>query len=172
MAKPKYKLDLFRLLEAADRRDAGFFARLSEEERKEFATNAYMIMRWLSAVVPDGSTSELYLLLSNELVNRNVWQLRDHPELLWLLMSRVGIGRKQRHKWIGAPKRRRADKINQFMMQWHPGANELELGILLNQFTETTFAEFVRSTGTPEDEAREIIAEYERVNGKAGATAA
>lgn len=163
MAEAKHKLDIFRVLDAADLRKRDFYSGLTEEEKREFKS-PLVAMRWLSSVASNPLVTMHYVQMTNELVNVDFMALQQQPELQWMLMSRVGAGTTMRHKWINMPKRGRATKIHSVIEQWWPHANELEIEILLNQFTKETFTEFVQSTGMTDKDANELVADFERMN--------
>lgn len=157
--KAKPKLDIFRLLEAADHRDRQFYAGLTDEERQSF--NPLVAMRWLSAV-RDHNYTQQYVVLTNDCVNVDFWALRNHPELQWLLMTCVGNDRKNRHDWIPMVGKIKGSVVDTFLRRWHPSLNTLEMKILRQQFTTASFAEFVRDTGVDDTEAEEIMAAFHK----------
>jgi hypothetical protein len=71
-----------------------------------------------------------------------------------------------RHQWIDMPKRKQDNKVHAFLLRWYPQASNSELDILLNQYTNDSFVDFVNSTGIPDEEANTVIKEYEKMNGK------
>lgn len=160
-----HKLDIFETLAAIDKRDLGFFSRLSDEEQKGFAPP--VVLRWASAV-SDGSTSEITAWLVNERVNINFWEIADHPELQFKLMASCGQGRGQRHQWVPMVGRaKKSDRVRDFLIQFWPDANDTELDIIFGQFTDDTFEEFVLSSGEAPDTIKEVLEAYARLTGKA-----
>lgn len=89
---PNRKLDIFQVLGKISTKDTGFYANLSEEERKGFLP--VVVMRWLS-----GTSSAKQIYFINELVNPFVFNLHKHPELLYHLMTLCGPGKAQRYYW-------------------------------------------------------------------------
>ena len=161
-----YKLDMFNeVLPAIDRRDMEFYDRLDDDQRKGFAPP--VVLRFASALQSDGPLAEHYIWLTNERANIDFFNIWEHPELQFRLMASCGVGRSQRHKWIALPqKKRKADKVTEFISRYWPDANDAELDILLKQFTDESFEEFVQSSGcTPEDE-KEVMEAYGRLTGK------
>lgn len=156
-AKPKtYKLDVFEVLNAIDRRDMTFFDRLSEEERKGFSP--YVVLRWLSSV--NGPMAEHYLVLANELVNIDFQALKDYPDLIYRLMAACGAGRKQNRTgcWVKPPQRGKSPaRLQAFLETQHPLASTQEIDMLLNLHTLETFEDLVYQTGCSDQEAAELI---------------
>jgi hypothetical protein len=161
-----HKLDIFETLAAIDRRDKDFYSTLTEEARKGFAPP--VVLRWASAV-RDGPNSEHYIWLVNERVNVNFHDIWDHPELQYKLLASCGTGKNERnHQWVAmAGKMKKADKVRTFIGQFWPDANDTELYILLNQFTDESFEDFVLSSGSTPDEIKEVMEAYGRLTGKA-----
>lgn len=91
MAK-KRKLDLFGFLGQISRKNAKFYATLSEDEQKEVVP--FVNMRWLT-----GTTDERQIFLLNELVNPFVFTLQKHKELLVHLMTISASGIDRRYKF-------------------------------------------------------------------------
>jgi len=99
------KLDIFRVLNAANTRKQDFYSSLTDEEKKGFAPS--VIMRWMS-----GTSSPLQVYLINETVNPYAFSLYKHPDLLWKLMTVANIGKNQRYAWNKLPSRKETGKSN------------------------------------------------------------
>jgi hypothetical protein len=159
-----HKLDIFETLNAIDKHDLDFYDKLEPEIKKGFA--APVVLRWASAVT-DGSASEHYLISVNDRANKNFWELTDHPELQYKLLASCGLGRQSRHQWIPmVGKGKSVDTINEFLSEFWPDANDFELKILINQFTDDTFREFVLFSGCTPERIQEILDAYDRYIGK------
>ena len=59
-----------------------------------------------------------------------------------------------------------SDKVRDFISQFWADANDFEIEILLNQFTDSSFEEFVFSSGATPQEIKEVMQEYDRLTGK------
>lgn len=93
--------DLFKALDAIDRKDYDWYSSLTEEQQKKFVP--YMMLHWASAVTGRADVQR-YVLSSTEYhANKHYFNqhVQQHPHLQWLLLcaSSPGIG-KQFHKWI------------------------------------------------------------------------
>jgi hypothetical protein len=142
-------LDMFkRVLPSIDSRNKQFYERLTEEEQKGFA--AWLVMRYLSSA--ESATSEIiehYLIMTNELVNTNFSELKNHPELLWKLMSVVGIGKSVKHPYV-APGKGKKKKSNAFKAWLHEQYNHLS-----EQEIDLWFSNITR------EQARDMLEQYQ-----------
>jgi hypothetical protein len=99
------KLDIFRVLDAADAKDEEFFRKLTDEERK--GLQPFLISRWMS-----GTSNAAQIVLINEFLNPYAFSLTRHKELLWQLLTVVNSGRRQRYVWNKLPAKRESGKPN------------------------------------------------------------
>lgn len=124
-------LDMFRkVLPAADTRNKKFLESLSEEEVKGFAP--WLVMRYLSsAESANPEIIEHYLIMTNELVNTNFSELKDDPELMWMLMSIVGIGKSIKHPYVapGKGKKKKANAFKAWLHEQYPHLSEQEIDL-------------------------------------------
>jgi hypothetical protein len=142
-------LDMFkRVLPAIDTRNKQFYERLTEEEQKGFA--AWLVMRYLSSA--ESATPEIiehYLIMTNELVNTNFSDLKNHPELLWKLMSVIGVGKSVKHPYV-APGKGKKKKSNAFKAWLHEQYNHLS-----EQEIDLWFSNITR------EQARDMLEQYQ-----------
>lgn len=93
--------DLFKALEALDRKDYGWYNRLNEEQQRKFVP--YMMLHWMSAVKASGLLGSYYVLSTDAAANRHMFNesVQRHPGLQWLMLCAAspGVG-KQFHQWI------------------------------------------------------------------------
>jgi hypothetical protein len=97
----KQDVDLFDMLAAIDKKDYGYYDRLSPEQQKKFVP--FMMIQWISAIKGSGDLQNYYLSsteyhANKYFFNENVYK---HPKLQWLMLcaSSPGLG-KQFHQWI------------------------------------------------------------------------
>jgi hypothetical protein len=97
--------DLFKAIEALDRKDYGYYGRLTTEQQKKFVP--FQLIQWMSAVQGKRDL-QLYYLHSTEMhANKYLFdhmissKEHSHPTLQWLMLTAAspGIG-KQYHQWI------------------------------------------------------------------------
>ena len=93
--------DLFEALSAMDKKDYGYYDRLTEEQQKKFVP--YMMMHWMSAIKSSGGVGAYYLMNTDYTANKYFFNeyVQKHPKLQWLMLcaSSPGMG-KQFHQWI------------------------------------------------------------------------
>jgi hypothetical protein len=95
------ELKLFEVLGAIDKKDYGYFDRLSQEQQKKLAFK--VLVDWTSAIKASGQLQGYYLRSVDYHANMHLFNDRvmKHPKLLWLMLcaSSPGLGT-QFHQWI------------------------------------------------------------------------
>lgn len=97
----KQDFDLFEALAAIDRKDYGYYDRLSEEQKLKF--NPYMLVIFTSGVTGKVELQQYHLLSTNEFANKHMFNefIQNHPKLQWLMLCASGLGKgKQFHTYI------------------------------------------------------------------------
>lgn len=94
MAK-EFALDIFHLLGQVDKKDTLFYSKLTDEQRKAYSP--LVTMRWMS-----GTSDARQIIFLNELMNRFVFQIGDHKELLYKLQCAASSGSPRRYNWMSA----------------------------------------------------------------------
>jgi hypothetical protein len=161
-AKRSYKLDIMTVLEAADRGKKDFYLNLTEEERKAFAPR--VLIRWLSSVSDKSDLQQYSILAVNDLINLGMWSLNKHPELIWLLMTVAGTGRKQYHQWI--PMSRSASsqpRLDSFIHSHWPHTNSVERDMLKKLKSPSDWLDMAASAGCSDQEIRELKDEFKKI---------
>jgi hypothetical protein len=162
MAKKEYKLDIFDLLGAIDRRDTGYLSRQPADAQKAFTPT--VALRWASSV--SGASAADYLMLVNEVANLDFYALSDHPELQYKLLAVCGNGKTQRHTWIPLQKSgTQATKVHAFVAKYYPLASLSEIEYVVSQFTRESFLQFLNSSGCDPDEHKEVLTAYDKKTG-------
>lgn len=97
----KQDFDLFEALLALDKKDYGYYDRLTEEQQKKFVP--YMMTHWMSQVKANGGVQEYYLRSVDYYANQHMFNenVQKHPKLQWYMLcaSSPGLG-KQFHQWV------------------------------------------------------------------------
>ena len=135
MAKKAPAIALKDIMAAVDKKDRGFYNRLTAEQKKAFS--AWMMMRYCSSV--QGRDAANYIDLTNELVNFQFMEVSKHPELQWLLLSACGVGKIQFHPYLKPPNaKKKKNKISEFLYGLYPHSKpeDIELMIKLNSNNE------------------------------------
>lgn len=93
--------DLFEAIAAIDRKDYGYWDRLTSEQQRKFVP--YMMLHWISAVKGGGDIQSYYLCSTDYHANMHMFNeaVQTHPKLQWLMLCASSPGRgKQFHQWI------------------------------------------------------------------------
>lgn len=107
-------LDIFTVLRNIDLKNRDFFTNLTEEERKGFAP--VVVMQWLTCGTQN---DELQNILINEYVNKYVFNLYKHPDLLYRLMVCCSTGTPQFYKWTKSAKKENKYPKSVALLQRH-----------------------------------------------------
>lgn len=93
--------DLFKALDAIDRKDYGWFDTLTEDQQRKFVP--YMILHWTSAIKSSGMMGAYYVMSTEVNANKYMFneRVQGHPKLQWLMLCAASPGMgKQFHQWI------------------------------------------------------------------------
>lgn len=97
----KQDFDLFDALTALDKKDYGYYERLSAEQQRKFVP--YMMIIWMSTVKGNKDLQGYYVMNTEYTANKYYFNenVQRHPKLQWLMLCAAspGIG-KQFHQWI------------------------------------------------------------------------
>lgn len=97
----KTDLDLFEVLAALDKKDYGYYDRLTPDQQKKFVP--YMLIQWMSAIKGASEVQGYYVMSTEYNANKYLFNesVQRHPKLQWLMLCAAspGIG-KQFHQWI------------------------------------------------------------------------
>ncbi len=97
----KVDVDLFDVLNALDKKDYGYYDRLTEEQRKKIVP--FMLTHWMSAIKAKDGLARYYVMSTNEYANKYLFSehVQKHPKLQWMMLCSAspGLG-KQFHQWI------------------------------------------------------------------------
>ena len=121
-------LDIKRELNAVDTKNYDFYDNLTPEEKKAFSP--YILMRYTASVQGDREIQEWFLEMTNEMVNKNHWDLsKDHKSLLWKLFAAAGAGVKCYHPYLAAGKKEKANKIEKLLSELNPAMKMADIKI-------------------------------------------
>ncbi len=155
--KKEFKLDMFELLSAIDRRDFKFYSKLTNEQKKAFA--GIVAMRWMSVTTDrNKNMCEYHIQMVNEAANKHFWnsEMQKHSELQYLVLAVSGIGTKQRHEWIKGPAKKSKNKTMKVLNEFYPIANEEELQMFFDMNTIDEIIEITKMLGYQDDQIKEI----------------
>lgn len=94
-------INLFDVLNALDKKDYGYYDRLTDEQKKKFVP--FMMTHWMSAIKANEGLARYYVMSTNEYANKYLFAefVQKHPKLQWMMLCSAspGLG-KQFHQWI------------------------------------------------------------------------
>lgn len=125
-------LDIKSEMAALDKKDRGFYERLSAEEKKKFSN--FMMLRWGASVQGASEEQFYYLYMTNRRLNKNFFNVpKGHEKLQWLTVTTIspGAGTKY-HEWIGLKKKEGAssNKVMKFLQALYPHYKMSDLELL------------------------------------------
>jgi len=91
----KQELDLFEVLSALDKKDYGYYDRLSDEQQKKFVP--FMMTHWMSQIKANGGLQAYYVRSVDYHANQHLFNeyVQKHPKLQWQMLcaSSPGLGK-------------------------------------------------------------------------------
>lgn len=150
----KPQIPLKDVMKAIDKKDRTFYNSLNDDQKKAFS--AWMMMRYASSV--QGRNAEHYILMVNELVNKEFSSLSKHPELQWLLLSSCGSGKVEFHPYIKPPNaRKKKDTVKTELSKIYPTVKNDELDLLVNLNTKQELKELFQIHGYDDKSIGDIL---------------
>ena len=149
------KLDIQRELRAVDQKDYSFYDNLTDEEKKAFSP--YILMRYTSNVkMPDRDIQEWCVEMTNELVNKNHWDLsKNHRGLLWKLFAATGTGVNLYHPYLAAGKKEKSNKIEKLLAELNPTMKLCDIKIWAKMLTKEDKEELFDKMGFDKKQRKE-----------------
>jgi hypothetical protein len=111
MAK-EFALNIFELLAAIDKKDTSYYSKLTDEQKKGYTP--LITMRWTA-----GTSDEKQILYVNELVNKYVFTIGKHPELMYKLQCAASSGVSRRYSWLAAKNTTKKIRGLEVVMEYH-----------------------------------------------------
>jgi hypothetical protein len=142
----KQDFDLFEALSALDKKDYGYYDRLTTEQQKKFVP--FMMLHWMSAIKGSSDLQSYYLQSVDYHANKYFLNesISKHPKLQWLMLcaSSPGLG-KQFHQWIPHIKDRvsrlkepaKTKDTKEYFTKIYPKVNKDELQEITSAFVES-----------------------------------
>jgi len=150
----KPQIPLKDIMAAIDKKDRGFYDRLTPEQKKAFS--AWMMMRYCSSV--QGRDAANYIFMTNELVNYQFMEVSKHPELQWLLLSACGVGKVQFHPYLKPPNaRKKKNKIFDFIYQTFPHMKAEDINHLINLNSKEELKQLAENHGYDDNTIKDIF---------------
>lgn len=139
------RLDIFRVLKAADTKDTTFYSALEDEEKKQL--QPFLVMRWLT-----GTYSKQQVFMINEVLNPYVFSLYQHKELLWKLSTICTSGKSQRYVWNKIETKNVEHPISVMIIQEFMGYNSKDAVNVLKLLDPNDIVEMAEELGWQDDE--------------------
>ena len=147
-------LDIKRELAGVDLRNYNFYDNLTEGEKKSFSP--YILMRYVSNSDGDREIQEWFIEITNELVNKDHWNLsKNHKALLWKLFAGVGVGAHMRHQYLKAGAKEKANKIEKLLCELYPAMKMSDIKLLASMMTKEDKQELFDKMGFDKKQRKE-----------------
>lgn len=157
MAEKKYKVSISDTLKAFDKKDRQYYERMTEEQKKEFRNSHFMALRYISSATGRGM-SEHHIFYVNELVNQYFSDMKEHPELRWLLMTVCGTGKLQNHQFIKMPStRKKKSKAVELVAEIFPHLKRDELDLYCALNDKSALKELAKQYGYTDEEIKKRL---------------
>jgi hypothetical protein len=148
------KLDIKRELNAVDRKAYDFYDDLTDEEKKAFSP--YILMRYTASVQGDREIQEWFLEMTNEMVNKNHWDLsKEHKALLWKLFAATGAGVSCYHPYLAAGKKEKANKIEKLLAELNPVMKMADIKLMASMMDKKDKEELFDKMGFDKKQRKE-----------------
>lgn len=152
------KLDLKTVLAAIDLGAKDSWDEFSDEEKKSVAF--YLLNRYVSNVkTGNQDLAEHYLILTNEFVNKNFYNLSKHPKLLWQLMCACSHDSKKIHfhEWLGLNRKSEGGgKKSQFLRDIYPNAKLDEIEMLAKMMSTKEIKQLAKDHGYTDKQINDL----------------
>jgi hypothetical protein len=148
------KLDIKRELRAVDQKDYNFYDGLTDEEKKAFSP--YVLMRYTSNVQLDKDIQEWFVEMTNEMVNKNHWDLsKNHKALLWKLFAATGAGVNCYHPYLKAGSKEKANKIEKLLSELYPAMKLEDIKLMASMMDKNDKEELFDKMGFDKKQRKE-----------------
>jgi len=143
---------------ALDKKDREFLDNLTPDEKKKFST--FLMIRWGSSVGGSSAMQGYYLLATNDMLNKNFFNIpKQHDKLNWLAATAISPGKGvQRHQWIGLKKKEGSTaKVSKFVRNLYPAMKQSDIDLMIKMNDDKTWKEMAKDLGmTPEQIKKEL----------------
>lgn len=155
------KLDIFRVLRAANLRQFRFYQGLNDEEKKEFILK--IVLQFASTISSDMVAQEDHLIRVNERLNLYGDLMWKYPDLSYAMLASCGRGKvtKAVHMKAASPTVQDTVLLDFLAIHW-PGINQDEAHILLSQMDKKAFDDLLQGTGLDAEREKKIAAAFKK----------
>lgn len=156
MAEEKLKLN--DILGAVDLGAINVWDDLTEEQKKSVAF--FLLNRYVSHVKTSNTDlAEHYLILTNELMNKNFYEVYKHPKLMWQLMCSCGHESKKihYHEWMGLKRKKDgSSKTVKVLAEIYPNAKMEDVELLATQLDKKQLKQLMKDHGWEDKKINEL----------------
>lgn len=141
------KLSINNEMAQFDRKNRDFYDELNDEEKKKFSN--FLMIRYGSSVQGNALEQAVYLLSTNENLNKHFFAINRHPKLQWLCSTAVSPGwGTYRHQWI-APKKKEAGAsgIKKQLAELYPNMKQDEIELMSQLNTKKDIDSYLKLSG-------------------------
>ena len=142
---------LFPALEALDRKDYGWFDKLTVEQQRGFTP--FMLLSWMSTIQGGADLQRYYLQSANYTTNKHLFNdtVMDHKKLQWLMLCAISPGMgKQYHKYLPQIKRKvsllqepaKISEIKDYFKKVYPKADSEIINEVSEEYTRVQKRKF------------------------------
>lgn len=136
--------DLFKALEALDRKDYGYLDSMTEEQQRKFVP--YMMVHWMSAVKAKSLLQGYYVISTDSSANKYMFNeyVSKHPKLQWMMLCAASPGMgKQFHQWIphlstgvaNLKEKAKAKDVAEYFKKIYPGTSNGAIAEVAEEWT-------------------------------------
>jgi hypothetical protein len=150
---------LFPALEALDRKDYGWYDRLTVEQQKGFTP--FMLLTWMSTIQGKADLQRYYVQSATYAANKHMFNdtIMDHKKLQWLMLCAIspGLG-KQYHKYLPQIKRKvsllqepaKLSDIKDYFKKVYPKTDDETIVAVSEEYTRVQKRKFYLAQQFPE----------------------
>ena len=156
MAEDKLKLN--DILGAVDLGAHDVWDEFTDEQKKSVAF--FLLNRYVSHVkTSNRELAEHYLILTNELMNKNFYEVYKHPKLMWQLMCCCGHESKKVHfhEWLGLKRKKDgSSKAVKVLAEIYPNSKIEDVELLATQLTKKDIKQLAKDHGWEDKKINEL----------------
>lgn len=156
MAEDKLKLN--DILGAVDLGAHDVWDEFTEEQKK--SVSFFLLNRYVSHVKTNNrELAEHYVILTNELMNKNFYEVYKHPKLMWQLMCGCGHDSKKvfYHEWLGVKRKKDgSSKTVKVLADIYPNAKMEDIELLATKLDKKQIKQLAKDHGWDDKKINEL----------------
>jgi hypothetical protein len=141
------KLNINNEMAQFDRKNREFYDSLTDEEKKKFSN--FLMIRYGSSVQGNTMDQAVYLLSTNENLNKHFFSINRHPKLQWLCATAVSPGwGNKRHNWIATKKKEPGGtSIKKQLAELYPNMKQDEIELMSKINSKKDLDTYLKQSG-------------------------